>query len=466
MAGRSSIGAGLGTLIFFLAVATLGLLVTTALLFTKYKEAQRDYQAASAQINDIITPAERNQDQVTALMSAAKSSRKSLVGYMTDGMGQAMTMVTGSKNDTPSSLEARVKGIVGDTNSGKPLVTLLSEQKQQIQALQSQKAQAEAAQQAALNDLKDQTDRVKRIEVAHGETVAALMAKIDENRQGVTELREGTETFKKTLDERAEQAQAEAAADKKRLGDQIAKLTEENVVLRGQLDTLRGERNTITLKPTDEFALVDGQIIAVEGATRRAYISIGSEQRLPLGMTFSVYSNAASIRPEGEGYAPGKATLEVINVEASSATCRILSESRGNPIVAGDVIANAVFDPNKTYKFLVYGNFDANRDGVSTPDEAQDVGAMITSWGGSVIKELQPDVDFLVLGERPVLPPQPAPDASFEVFREFKRLQDIVQKYDDLYRQGVAASVPILNENRLYTLTGKVPARVRATAER
>ena len=56
----------------------------------------------------------------------------------------------------------------------------------------------------------------------------------------------------------------------------------------------------------------------------------------------------------------------MINVGDTASTCRVTSEVKGNPVVKGDVIANAIYDPNKQYKFVAFGNFDTNRDGLVT----------------------------------------------------------------------------------------------------
>src|SRR6185295_9832008 len=152
-----------------------------------------------------------------------------------------------------------------------------------------------------------------------------------------------------------------------------------------------------------------------------------------------------------------KGAIEVISVEESTATCRIIFETRGNPIVRGDVIANAIYDPTKVYTMLVFGNFDTNGDGAATPLEANDIRAMIETWGGKVTEELTGAVDFLVLGQRPVVPPVPPSGAPPAVQTEYIRMDALATKYDELTKQAAATSVPILNENRLYTLIGRRP---------
>ena len=78
--------------------------------------------------------------------------------------------------------------------------------------------------------------------------------------------------------------------------------------------------------------------------------------------------------------------------------------------------------------------------------------ALIRDWGGQVSDELTGAVDFLVLGSRPVLPPEPAGTAPLEIQREFIRLRQKVERYDDMFDKAVKTSIPILNLNRLETL--------------
>jgi hypothetical protein len=187
-------------------------------------------------------------------------------------------------------------------------------------------------------------------------------------------------------------------------------------------------------------------------------ITLGREDKLVIGMTFSVFGSASAIRPTESGeYLPGKAVIEVIGMEESSARCRVIRASRGNPVVAGDVIANPVYDPDKVYNFVVFGNFDVDRDGVATPFERDQLVAIIERWGGEVIDDISGDLDFLVLGRRPDDPLQPAPNAPRAVYDEYLRLKNRVDRYEQLFNAASASSIPVLNENRLRTLIGELP---------
>jgi predicted nucleic acid-binding Zn-ribbon protein len=460
MAGRSSIGVGVGTAIFLLAVSTLAFLVLWAMYFSKYKDAEANLQTARADVAEFIGAGERNQDWVRSLVTQAKGSKKSVVQYLQEGTQNTMQAVTGVRSDTPATLEKKLEAIEAAKNKV-PLLTIIKDLTQTVSNTNVALQRAEADRAAANENLKNETARVTRIEAEHKATVETLTAQIAQYRGEVEENRAGTEQYKQNLDTRVTKAEGEFSAEKKRLNDSVSRLKEENLILRNQLLSLRAERNKEILRPADEFSLVDAQVIGVDGAEHKAFISIGEQQRVRLGMTFTVYADASSIRPDDAGnYPRGKATMEVINVGPSSATCRITSEVRGNPVVSGDVVANAVYDPKKVYKFVIYGNFDINRDGFPSPGERNDLKALVEAWGGRSSDELAGDADFLILGERPILPPQPASDAPFEVFQEFVRQQQAATKYDDLYRKASETSVPILNENRLYTLIGKSPAMV------
>jgi len=197
-------------------------------------------------------------------------------------------------------------------------------------------------------------------------------------------------------------------------------------------------------------------VLAVVDADGTVYINRGRNDRIVLGMSFEVYGDASQIKRTADGdYSRGKASLEVIRLDDNSATCRVTRATRGNPVTKGDVIANALYDPHKTYSFLVFGNFDADRDGRSTPTEAGEVKAIITGWGGRLADSLSGDVDFLVLGTRPVVPPQPPADAPTALLQEFIRQRNIAREYDRLFEQAAATSIPVLNENRLRTLIGR-----------
>jgi len=460
MAGRTSTSFGVAATITVLAVAALGFFVAFAIFYGKFASRGQELQAAKQNVADFIRPEEMNQDNVRNLVEESKKDRKSLVGYLVSNREGLMQKVTGSGRDSLSDLATKLQGVPGGDTSA--LIPLLKQQQQQIDSLSKQVEQANAAVLAAQTNHQNESARIRDIEANHQRTINDLNAQVNQYKEELDGIRNGTDDYKKKVDAQVDSIKQAAAETEARLNASIGKLTEEKVIVESQLNALRSQKNLAVVRPGDEGALVDGTVVQTDGASRQVYISLGTKNHVVLGMTFTVYTNAEAIRPDADGnYPRGKATLEVTSVGENSSTCRITSEVRGNPVVKGDVVANAVYDPNKSYRFVVYGNFDTNRDGAATTLERDDVRAMIESWGGAVVSDLGGDTDFLVLGERPITPPRPDSSAPLEVILEFQRRDQEAQRYDALYRQSQASSLPVLNENRLYTLIGKSPASNR-----
>lgn len=458
MAGRTSTSFGMGVAVTLLSLATLGFFVSFAVFFGKYSDATAKLQKAQADNVEIIKTDERNRDDIRNLVADAKKNGQSLVGFMIDMQGASMQLASGSKRETAVTLAKRMKDKnIDETN----LVAAVDARNSQIDNLKSQVGQAEDARKKAMADLQAEVDRVAGLDASHQKTVEALTSQVKTLKDEVEVYRTGTDTYKKQIDAQRERLLSEAAERLKNAQDSLAKAQEEKLILEGQLASLRNRNRGDLYRGDDEAALVDGTVIGTNNSDHQAFISIGNRQRVILGMTFAVYSDKAQIRPDAEGnYPRGKATLEVVNVAETSSTCRILSEVRGNPVVKGDVVANPIYDPNKSYKFVVFGNFDTNRDGAATSLERQDIISMIEAWGGKTADDLTGDVDFLVLGERPVMPPRPSADAPLEVVQEFIRRQREVERYDQLNARATSTSIPILTENRLYTLIGKTTSRI------
>lgn len=459
MAARTGTSFGVGATITVLALLTLTLFVLTTVFYGKFRDQETQVQTLRQDQTDVVTSAERNRDDVRNLIAQAKENRQSLVGYLVDTQGGVMQRVSGNRRDSLNDLETRLQGIAGGDSGN--LLSMISARDTEIANLRAQLQQAEAARQAALTDQQNEVARVASLQQSHQATVDQLNAMVGTLRAEVEETRKGTDDYKARLDAALDAARNQAAEEKQRLDQALAALRDENLVLGNQLAVLRGQRQGELLSGGDEASQVDGTIVAVDNAQQNVYLSIGSRQHVVLGMTFTVYGDGRSIKPDAEGrYPAGKATLEVINVGETTSTARILSEVRGNPVVRGDVIANALYDPNKIYKFRVFGNFDADRDGIATPAEQGEIEALIASWGGKVVSDMAGDVDFLVLGERPLVPPRPSSDAPFAVVQEFARISREASTYDELQRQATATSIPVLNENRLYTLIGRRAAPV------
>lgn len=456
MAARSGAGVGIGVTVTLLGVAALALFITTVVFYSRYQRVERDLTTRQAEWDSWVRREEQGSDAIARLRSQAERENRSVVGFLNDSLRQVMQRVTGNPGDTVSRLIEQLDRVEGARTTS--LLGVVREREARIADLTARLEQADAARRAALEDLQTESQRVRQKLEAYDRTVATLNADIDRYKQEVEQYRQETNRFKAFMDEQIEKIREGAATREAVLNDRIRRLESENLQLKERISELQAAKSQDILQPTSEFALVDGEILAVNPAAGEVTINRGRRDKVMLGLRFTVYADATAIRPGPDGeYPPGKGQIEVISIGDASATCRVVRETRGNPIVRGDVIANAIYDPRKVYTFLVYGLFDADGDGQATQRETDDIRALIESWGGRVVNDLTGAIDFLVLGQRPIVPPAPGSGAPWPVIEEYMRLDRMAARYDDLFRQAAATSLPVLNENRLYTLIGGRP---------
>lgn len=454
MAGRTSTSIGVGVTVTLLGVATLALFITTVIFFANKRAAERSLDEARRTTQEYVSDTDRANDAVNRAREAGKGQRLSAIGYLIDTQQKTMQRVTGSRSDTLDDLNKKLDGVKGA--AGQNMLTLIRQRDSEITALAQQLADANTAKDRALTDRENEVKRVKALEDSQKATLAALNAELDKYKDEVDQYREELNQAKQGMEERVSRIQAAADDTIGKLRTEIDSLQREKVLNQSLITRLQDELKGKRIDSANEDALVDAEIIGIDAADNTAVLNRGRKDKIVLGMTFGVYAEPTDIRPDPEtgAYPEAKASLEVIRIEENTCVARIIRERKGNPAVRGDVVANPVYDPRKTYKFLVYGNFDANGDGRATFEEQTDIRARIEAWGGKVQTELTGDTDFLVLGERPVLPPEPSANAPIEAINFYISLRRQAQQYDELFSKAQATSIPVLNENRLYTLTG------------
>ncbi|MGP1273087.1 MAG: hypothetical protein ACTS22_07120 [Phycisphaerales bacterium] len=461
MAARTSAGFGIIFTISLLGLISAVLFVVALIQFSDNGKLRQELNDQEATNREFIRQAERADPVIAAELTNARSENESLVGYLLGQLETTYGKVTGNSRDRVESLNQKIQGIPGaDTGN---LLAVIRGLRTQIATLEQARADADAGRLAAEDRLREATERVNALDEQQRQTVARLQNRVAQLEQDATQYRDGLAGIEQRFAQELAQERQEAEGLERTLRQQISQLQQRNLVLEDQVSRLQGEARGSTLTAKDEASLVDGSIVNTNPNDREVFISLGRRDNVILGMTFSVYSDAAQIRPDpatGE-YPRGKGAIEVVNVGETSSRCRILSERTGNPLVAGDVIANAVYDPDKRYKFLIAGNFDTNGDRQQTPAERAEIVALIQDWGGITTDEFAGDVDFLVLGAAPVLPPEPGVTSPIAVVEQYIRREAELKRYNELLDQARRTSVPVLNENRLYTLIGRVQSRTR-----
>lgn len=456
MAARTGASVGVAVTITVLGLLAVGLFVTTMVFYGQAQRNKSDLQSAREQYADFVSDAQREHASVRAVLDEARQARHSVVEHLMLSRAELLKSATGDQSMTMATYRERLGAVEGA--EGMPLMDLVAAKNATIAQLTQRAETAEAARQAAQDQAQAEAARVAKIESAFAARGDSLKSDVGTAVDMVAQTDAKFKDIEARYATNLESLEADLQGQLTDKQTRIDELNSQNIALQDQVLRLRGEGRNDRVTPRNEEALVDGRVDRVDIGSNEVILSIGRANKVVLGMTFAIYSNATDIRPDEHGvYPQGKAAVEVVRVEDGFSRARILRSSEGNPIIRGDVVANAAYDPNKTYKFVVDGLFDTNGDGRATRYERDELAALIERWGGKVVNEVTGDLDFVVLGAKPVLPPAPAPGAPIAVINEYNRLNREIQRYDELMQSAEASSIPLLNANRLQTLIGAFP---------
>lgn len=193
----------------------------------------------------------------------------------------------------------------------------------------------------------------------------------------------------------------------------------------------------------------DGRVLTAIPGDEVVYIDLGQKNKLLLGTRFAVYASETGIPPDGRA----KAHLEVVSVAPASAECRIIRVEPNEVVLPGDLIANPVYDPQRSLTFMTIGEFDLDHDGKADSDGVATVQSMITSWGGTLTQELTALTDFVVLG----IPPRRPRELTDPTAEQTER-QRVVQDQWDRFQRALASAqnlaVPILPQEVFLSFLG------------
>ena len=452
MAMRSSGGTGVLIALIIFIFLTVGSATAAILLYGQKTSANEELSREKAVRTELMRESER--ESVATLLQEAGQQRQSLVGYLVARSNAYREFVAGNANADEDSTRERF-GIKDDTAA-----QAFIELRNKNTLLTAQVAESEARIDSLESELAMRAQDLKDLQAASDDRVASVQASISEYADAAQSYRADIDKtrneYRRSLDENTTRHRNEVAD----LQDEIDNLNGNQTVLAGRLNELRKVVEAIRVRPKNPAELVDGRVVDVLGSSGQVFIDLGRDDRIRPGMTFRVYDDANQIQidPTTGEYARGKASLQVIKVADSTATARVTDSASSRPVVRGDVIANAVFNPEHRFKFLVFGQFDVDGNGSSSMNEANYIKSRIIEWGGEVVEgnQLTGDLDFLVLGEVPEFVSTeliPADATPAEIDAILKR-QEAYDRYDELFQQAINAQIPILNWNRFRLLTG------------
>jgi len=434
-----------------IASVIMGILFVFSLLFaiifyTKISTAELEAQQAQSELQRYARGSERNQVQ------QLETGGDSVFGYYTKINDQLKRMIVGGSGASVEEVEQAVNEL--NVQAGEGLVRavkqaeaekrsdekLIEDLKADLEQAREQVLAAQQQKEAAVTTFNNEVSQLKSQLAQEQESFTGYQNDVQQQQQ---QLEQRLESVRAQNDERVSEMQARAED----LEKQVERL---NLVIAELREKLGGEEFVV-----DQATRIDGEIAAVLSADNLVLLTLGREEQVVLGMTFEVFPANAVIKADVTGRVRGKATVQVISISDRSSTARVVRTDRGASVEEGDVLVNAAYDPNQTYKFHVFGEFDLDNTGEATVTGRRRVESLVTSWGARVVPELTYDTDFLLLGEEPITPDPLDPGETDPVaIARFNRLKQQREQYEQLISEARALSIPILNQNRFLSLIG------------
>ena len=456
--GRSS-GAGYAVALVVMGCLFFISLIFAVIFFVQFNAAQTGEREAQETLARYVTSDLQQNVRIASLEDAARRNGNTVVAtllaenrYLKQNIFGDAGLELGDINQPDNVLNQRKQELGLQLALFQEITTLQAT----VNALNERQQTAQRQLTAEREKAEQLTQAQADIKAAYDQAVNQLQSQMNNTTQGfdasTAQAREALDKLETDFKEQQAQFQS-ASSDSQERQEQ---LESELAQLRIQIDRLTAQqRKRMQLA---NITPADGQIVSVEDATDTVYINRGSGDQILLGMTFEVFDPDQLIKlddDQDQDDFRGKATIEVFQVNDTSARARIVRKTPRTFIKPGDAVANLVYDPNKTFKFYIYGDFDLDGDGETTSSERRRIEALVRDWGGDVVNELNYDVDFLVLGKRPELPAPLSPNTlDIELINAHKRATERYEKYTSLEGNAKRLSIPVLNQNRFYTLIG------------
>lgn len=243
-------------------------------------------------------------------------------------------------------------------------------------------------------------------EVAEGEA-ANLRTQLDTERNSKRTIQSDLEGEKRELETRiadveqaAEDAQNELEDQVERLRDNVNDLDAQNRELRNEISALEraalqanrehvARVNNMKERLRDfaepHASQPDGEIVSTSEELPLAWIDLGTQNRLAVGTSFDVY--------DGDPGTPRmKGRCMVTRTERNRAEVEITETvDRFDPIVAGDILINPLYDPNAERNAVMLGRFD----GLFSQSDLE---VLLGEIGITVQPGLDQATDFLIVG--------------------------------------------------------------------
>jgi hypothetical protein len=285
--------------------------------------------------------------------------------------------------------------------------------------------------------------------------VADYRAEVDQIKNDYNDLRVRAERASKDQVQLANDQLAKVETDAQRLNADLLKTQAELTVAENRLHDAMTSVNAVKPPPDREAVAYkpDGKVILVDDAAGVVRLNLGADDHVYRGLTFSVYDKASGIPKDGKA----KAELEVFIIDPKVCAARIVASDRKNPVSTDDLVANLIWDSDRQNEFVVAGDFDLDRNGTIDYDAIARIESLIRKWGGTVADDVSAKTDYVILGVKPSVPPEPTlqqtaadPTATGKYNAAHQRLE----RYEQVRRHAESLWVPIFTYERFLYFTG------------
>ncbi len=462
---RKQSNAMLYTLITF-----VGLFIATTtvavIYYVKAEEHRASLEDAQRRLNDYAS--EREQQAIGSTVGTRQGA-KSWLGTMIEYLDQTVCLVVGGVPE-PTSAEvkarnanAKVAGALNLANNHIAVtdpntIGLVPVIEQMAAELEKAKA-ADAATKQQLNDLQQQFDNATKIAL---ETQENLTAEKDKFQQAVNDIKQKYDELaallQQTTDQQVEtlrQQLEQARNDLKTTNETLLRTQAELELAQGMMTRAQEEVAKIMPGPDREVRAYqpDGRVILIDDQTQVVHLNIGSDERVYPGLTFGVYNRGQLVPKDGRG----KAEVEVFDVAKTYSAARIVNPSVQNPILRDDIIANLIWDSDRSNVFVIAGEFDLDNDGRIDSDGPVRIKGLIEKWGGKVVDAVSINTDFLILGQAPQVLQRPTLEEQEIDPRARQRYEDSLaqlNRYSELQAQARTLWIPVFTYERFLYFIG------------
>jgi len=475
MASRGNTG-----LTMFLIFMVMLFFVGTGLAIMFYSQLEEERKAhadVKAEYELFVKEGQRNLPEVRRYRQLAGGiDQRSVFDLLTADIRKLKSWINGQENATLDESASALNSAGVNVDEGERVVTVIANVKGQVETAEAQaaaKVQEIAARQKELDVL---AQKYSTLQAEHSQRMSTLQSEIAKLKQDYEAYQQSVEKQQgdvaQTLKQRTEQLTAEVGKRE----ETIRALENEVSQYKVRIAKLLRDLKKDSIQPPDLTREGDGKVISVNPDERLVYIDLGRNDHIVLGMTFEVFDPQVGVKvtKEGEELERGKASIEVVGIDESSAACRIVRASLASSVLTGDLIANLVYDKSRIYKFYLFGEFDLDNDGIATLSDQDQVASLIRKWGGQIVQPkkrqqqlaaligpeqatqtvLPLDTDFLVIGQEPDIPDQGGPTDDPQVIRERIQAKKKWDEYIKLVNEARALSIPIINQHRFLALIG------------